>query len=54
MSCQNQTLTLNTITTNDQVNNVHQLLVNNVMLHKMVYDKDIHKFVYYYMLKMKY
>ena len=44
--CQNQTLTLNTMTSNDWVNSVHQL-------HKMVHDKDIHKFVYYYMLKMK-
>ena len=54
VGCQNQTLTLNTITATDQVNSVHQLLVNNVMLHKIVYDKDIHKFLYYYMLKMKY
>ena len=52
--CHNQTLTLNTITSNDQVSSVHQLSVNNVMLHKMVHDKDIHKFVYYYILKMKY
>ena len=28
--CQNQTLMLNTITSNDWVNSVHQLLVNNV------------------------
>ena len=53
MGYQNQTLTLNTITVNDQVNSVHQLLINNVMLHKMVHDKDSHKFVNY-MLKMKY
>ena len=44
---------LSAITSNDRVNNVHQPLVNNVKLLKMVHDKDIDKFMQYYILEIK-